>query len=454
MTQTYKVMISSTYDELQEHRRAVQDAILGQGMFPLAMENDAAISEQDLIGASLGKVDEAEAYIGIISYRYGQAIQCPDRNPDQLSLTELEFRRAQNRGIPICMFIMGGEHPIPRSAVSVSDEDRRKLGAFSTAAKSGRVYAEFNSIEDLKAKAIQSIARLRNVLDARIETSNPERHSIAAATERPLPLPPELLEWPRYIPAYNFVGREDELRAISAWADSKSPILVFEGLGGMGKSMLTWRWVQEQTSAQKGDWAGTIWFSFYEHGANMREFCITALAYMSGRTRETLKSLTSATLASRLLTALRARSWLIVLDGLERVLVAYHRGDAAQLRDDDDQDMDPHRFERGGNECIVPADADLLMGLAVASPSKVIVSSRLMPKALLNLSGTPLPGVDHVNLQGLAPRDAEQMVRRHRDPRYLGENPVLSPIPLSMPPSRRRRRRWARLLLSPCARQL
>ena len=40
-------------------------------------------------------------------------------------------------------------------------------------------------------------------------------------------------------------------------------------------------------------------------------------------------------LSERLLRQLQARPWLLVLDGLERVLVAYHRYDAAQLADEE-----------------------------------------------------------------------------------------------------------------------
>ena len=84
---TYSVMVSSTYTELVEHRRVIVEAMLGQRLLPIAMEYDAALPDQDLIDASLAKVDEADAYVGLISYRYGQMPECPARNPDRLSLT-------------------------------------------------------------------------------------------------------------------------------------------------------------------------------------------------------------------------------------------------------------------------------------------------------------------------------------------------------------------------------
>ena len=123
----------------------------------MAMENDAALPDHDLISASLAKVEEADAYVGLISYRYGQAPEVADRNPKSLSLTELEFRRALDRKIPICMFIMHDDHLVPRSAVSAEgDLERAKLTAFIELAKKDRIYAEFKSVDDLKAKAVQS----------------------------------------------------------------------------------------------------------------------------------------------------------------------------------------------------------------------------------------------------------------------------------------------------------
>jgi hypothetical protein len=163
----YAVMLSSTYKELAGHREAVRDAMLRQDFSPVAMENDSALPDHTLITASLGKVDEADGYVGLIGYRYGQTPE-DDLNPDRLSLTELEFRRAVERKIPICMFLMRGDHPVPLSALlAVNDEEKRKLAAFAEHAKQNRIWADFGSIEDLKSKAIQSLGEMREVLDQR-----------------------------------------------------------------------------------------------------------------------------------------------------------------------------------------------------------------------------------------------------------------------------------------------
>ncbi len=183
-------MLSSTYKELIDHRLAIQQAMLGQELFPVAMENDAALPDHDLISASLAKVDETDAYVGLISYRYGQAPADADRNPDKLSLTELEFRRALDRKIPICMFIMHDEHLIPRSAVTAeTDLERTKLKAFIGLAKKDRIYAEFKSVDDLKAKAVQSLIKLREAIEKRV-ASVTAVVNVVDAESKPLEVPP------------------------------------------------------------------------------------------------------------------------------------------------------------------------------------------------------------------------------------------------------------------------
>ena len=96
------------------------------------------------------------------------------------------------------------------------------------------------------------------------------------------------------------------------------------------------------------------------------------------------------------------------MDGLERVLVAYHRIDKAQMRDED-VDHDPNQQGRDPNQRSA-GDEHLFRALAAAKPSKLLVSTRNMPTALINVSKKPIPGVDHDALTGLEPDDAERLM--------------------------------------------
>lgn len=143
----------------------------------------SALPEHDLISASLEKVDEADAYVGLISYRYGQTPECSTRNPDKLSLTELEFRRAVERKIPICMFIMHEDYSVPMGAINkVNDAEKQKRENFIALAEKDRIYEKFKSVEDLKAKATQSLVKLRQAIEKRATPSLPLMAAVEAAT--------------------------------------------------------------------------------------------------------------------------------------------------------------------------------------------------------------------------------------------------------------------------------
>ena len=92
------------------------------------------------------------------------------------------------------------------------------------------------------------------------------------------------------------------------------------------------------------------------------------------------------------------------MDGLERVLVAYHRFNAHQIRDDEVEGAEDQIAKRDPCAAIDTEDDELLRKLADASPSKLVVTSRLMPRTLLNKSLQPLPGVRREHLTACARR--------------------------------------------------
>src|SRR5690242_6174980 len=111
------VMISSTSRDLPEHREQARDAVSRSRMSSWAME-DLTATLGDAISVSLEMVDKAEIYIGIIGMRYGYIPDDPKRNPNRLSITEMEYRRALERGIPVLVYLMHDDHPVPARKAS------------------------------------------------------------------------------------------------------------------------------------------------------------------------------------------------------------------------------------------------------------------------------------------------------------------------------------------------
>ncbi|MFT5466109.1 MAG: hypothetical protein ACI8UO_001207 [Verrucomicrobiales bacterium] len=227
------------------------------------------------------------------------------------------------------------------------------------------------------------------------------------------PKPPDFHAEPHYPTSRPFIGRAGELELLSTWASASdpNPMLLFEATGGSGKSMLTWEWINRHATEARGDWAGRFWYSFYEKGAVLSSFCRHALAYMTGQSQAKIRKLKIRDVTEQLLVELKARPWLIVFDGIERILVAYNRSDAAQLSDEEADQAEDIIADRDPRDAIRPEDDELLRLLAGAAPSKLLITSRLIPHALFDVGGGPFPGVRHERLSGLSPPDAEALLR-------------------------------------------
>jgi hypothetical protein len=449
------VMVSSNFQELQRERATARDAIQGQRMLALMMETDSAIPDRGIIQNSRKMVTEADVYVVLISnYRYGSIVEDPQENPKQYSTTELEFDHAEKLGRPICAYLMDdGVNPgVPVAQIQAEAATAHRLREFRKRAQHhSRISATFTSVDDLKAKVTKTLGDLKADRTAAKQPDGERREAAAAGT---LPAPPAFVAHPPYVPGHPFQGRARELGLMRDWATSPAnPVLVFEAIGGMGKSTVTWEWVTNHAAADRSDWAGRLWYSFYERGADMRDFKVTALAYITHQPPETFRARPDAALTQDLLQHLTRAPFLLVLDGLERVLAAYHRADAAQLRDEDvREDGDTGMIGRQPQDCIRPDDHDLLLHLASAGPSKLLVSSRLMPRALLNAGGEPVPGVRHEHLHGLAPEDAEAMLRRagingdgERMRRYLAQAFDCHPLVVGFAAGLVRNAPWARM---------
>jgi len=248
-------MVSSTYKELIEQRRVVREEMPNFRLLPIAMEDDAALPDQDLIDASLAKVEEADAYVGLIGYRYGQTPICPGRNRGEFSLTELEFRCAVDRKIPICMFIMHDEHPVPRRVLD-EKRDEEKLREFIELAKKDRIYAEFLSVEDLRPKVVKSLGRLRDALEKRAASGAKASYDPGAKSLATPAKSPALQNIPVRVPEH-FLGREDSLKQIEAalaGKDGRVAITALHGLRGVGKTTLAAAYAENKRFDYRATW--------------------------------------------------------------------------------------------------------------------------------------------------------------------------------------------------------
>lgn len=74
MEKKYQIFISSTYEDLKEERRKVQDTILSMYQFPIGMEMFSAANEEQW-KVIQETIDSSDYYILIIGHRYGSVIE-------------------------------------------------------------------------------------------------------------------------------------------------------------------------------------------------------------------------------------------------------------------------------------------------------------------------------------------------------------------------------------------
>src|SRR5215470_9500898 len=113
-----KVYVSSTIVDLEAERQAVIDWLV-------AAQHQVVHSyrpNSDTVRAGcLDDVDSCDLYVLILGHRYG--FQPAEDNPDGLSITQLEFRRAGQSGIPRIALLRTSN---PGTGVS-DTEDQQKL---------------------------------------------------------------------------------------------------------------------------------------------------------------------------------------------------------------------------------------------------------------------------------------------------------------------------------------
>src|SRR6516164_10643886 len=90
-----RVYVSSTITDLRAERQAVMDWLRAARHQAV----DSYLPDSDTVRDScLADVDTCDLYVLILGHRYG--FQPADGNPEGLSITHLEFRRAGQCGIP------------------------------------------------------------------------------------------------------------------------------------------------------------------------------------------------------------------------------------------------------------------------------------------------------------------------------------------------------------------
>ncbi len=329
-----------------------------------------------------------------------------DASDAEFALAEQVAHRAHEKAIPIACF---------RAA-----EAARAGGKVE--ALTAKLESEHHAATYLYASPDELRAQLVNHLGDFHESNIGVFHYVSE-----IPKPPDAYTAHPYtlLPTAHMIGRKAQLDMLSEWitaTDHDVRLLNVVAIGGMGKSAMTWKWYKDIAPGLLPNAAGRMWWSFYESDAYWENFVIRTLAYVSKSPEGEIREITPPERERELLEILDKEPYLIVMDGIERIMIAYARLDAVRLDDDalDEQTQNvvagaiglpadakqsmfsPNRLRKTAD----PRAGAFLRKLATIRASRVLISSRLYPADLQRPSGHPSKGSHAIFLTGLADDDA------------------------------------------------
>jgi hypothetical protein len=117
-----KVYISSTYQDLVEHRAAVDRTLRRMGHDVIGMEQYVAEGSKP-VDRCKADVRAADAYVIIVAWRFGYVPGAHASPPDLRSITEIELNEAQASAKPVLAFLLDPEAPWPPNRIDAMAAD-------------------------------------------------------------------------------------------------------------------------------------------------------------------------------------------------------------------------------------------------------------------------------------------------------------------------------------------
>jgi tetratricopeptide (TPR) repeat protein len=386
------VFLSSTGKDLAAHRKAAGDAINKLDGYKCIRMEDFGARNAMADDFCQAKVKECDVFVGILGHCYGSSPKGSEQ-----SYTEQEYDAAVATGKPRLMFLAREDFPLPPN-LREPDERWDKQRAFRDRVNTEQIRDTFSSPEDLARGVVQAIGNWE-----RQQAAVDQRPALARA-EGIIPLPPQPYFAHPYPLQQNFTGRTAWRKMLTGWlASDDRPVFALVAIGGMGKSALTWAWLQRDVlglplpgqapddpeiaavcrvpEASRPE--GVLWWSFYEREAGFEGFLNRALNYAGGGKLDLAAIPSAYDKAAALVDLLRQHRVLLVLDGFERELRAYASLSAAYQGDAVAEN------ERGDFRVCTDPHAGTLLSWLAAGPlrGRVLLTSRLFPRELDDLAG-------------------------------------------------------------------
>lgn len=234
--------LSSTYEDLQDYRRVVFDALRKADYTVMAME-DYVAADQRPVDKCLLDVERADIYIGLFAFRYGYVPPPQYHNPNGLSITELEFRHAETHTKPCLTFVMNDATPWPRTFddAHTAEDKGEHIKTLRQYLLTERLASAFSSPHELSTLVLAAVTKHLEDKRKLEPPGTQEPHTTATVTwdiEKNGSPYPGLMHFTRkYAPV--FFGRDAEVREVlDRVRFPEGRFLIISGASGTGKSSL------------------------------------------------------------------------------------------------------------------------------------------------------------------------------------------------------------------------
>lgn len=148
-----KVFLSSTFTDLEQYRKTVQQAIRQLGAIDVSMEHFGSRDEQPKDACLKIIHEESDVFVGIYAHRYGYI---PDE--DEISITETEYIAASELNLPRFIYIVDSKYPWIPDYIDIGNNNE-KLHSFKNRLLKRHVCQTFGSEDQLATKVVADLGR-------------------------------------------------------------------------------------------------------------------------------------------------------------------------------------------------------------------------------------------------------------------------------------------------------
>ncbi|MEK6804213.1 MAG: SUMF1/EgtB/PvdO family nonheme iron enzyme [Nitrospirota bacterium] len=235
------IYLSSTYEDLKDYRRAVVEALRQSGHHVIGME-DYVATHQRPVDECFMDVAKAELYVGLFAFRYGYVPPPHHKNPNGLSITELEFLHAESLKKPCLTFIAKRDVGIPLDLVDAYTGDGDKgtqIERLRQYLLTEKLASEFSQPYRLAALVLAAVTKH---LETKEQPESPVIQAPASPAtvtwdikEKGSPYPGLLHFTRKYAPV--FFGRDAEIcEILDRLRGPEGRFILISGDSGVGKS--------------------------------------------------------------------------------------------------------------------------------------------------------------------------------------------------------------------------